>query len=750
VQLRFGLRWRALLIVAFTAASSGAAAWLATRYQLRTSVTNDLIGRALIIGRALEESREIQEALTGSQLTIPLVGADEDATAVLRQFIEADRDLIYIVLVDTENKPFLKASADATALPVDDEAYMASLLAHHLESGGKLRDDTVRVNEPVRGRALTGMTGGWEPDLRDVAGEFAVEDVPVPDFDAGELLDDMPDAIGEIDLTEVQQELPAKQILATALLGLSPAAQLSRIESLVRNGFLISGFLVVLVVWLFFGWLYRRIHRLRAYAHQLAGGDLTQRLDENSSDEIGELGRALESITQNLGETISRVRVAALEMDTMSVHVRDASRDIAGNAGTQAQSVQQTGSAMTTMSDTSSTVEAQILEATRSAETSAERLHQISAAIESISAAVNQLAVAVDQGQSHVQSNLDSLRDVDGVVVRLHQAVEGTATTTAEISASIRSVDASAAKAFQMSSDASVQARSGVEAVGETREGIEEIREFTNRAVDWIRFLSEKVASIEQILDVITDIANQTRLLSLNASIIASQAGEYGRGFLVVADEIKALAAKTSGSTREIGGVINEVLGVSGKVLDVVEKGVSIVDEAMVRSEHANVVLDGILVASTQTGNLVRGIAGAMNEQSRGAQRVDQAMQDVHGTAIALRDIVAGQKHGGVELQTAMARMRELMARALQTSKDQAEQVEGAIASMGSVFEQIRRIGEMNEGQAGSRDEVARAFDLLEQISGRHLESARSLAAAVERAAAQSASLTESVKVFRV
>jgi methyl-accepting chemotaxis protein len=192
------------------------------------------------------------------------------------------------------------------------------------------------------------------------------------------------------------------------------------------------------------------------------------------------------------------------------------------------------------------------------------------------------------------------------------------------------------------------------------------------------------------------------------------------------------------------------VLGVSGKVLDVVEKGVSTVDEAMVRSEHANGVLDGILVAATQTGSLVRGIAGAMGEQSRGAQRVDQAMQNVHGTAIALRDIVAGQKRGGSELQTAMSRMRDLMGRALQTSKEQAEQVEGAIVSMGSVFEQIGRIGDMNEGQAGSRDEVARAFELLEQISARHLESARSLAAAVERAAAQSASLTESVEVFRV
>jgi methyl-accepting chemotaxis protein len=437
-------------------------------------------------------------------------------------------------------------------------------------------------------------------------------------------------------------------------------------------------------------------------------------------------------------------------MDGMSGTVRDSSHQIATNASTQAQAVQQTASAMEAMSRDSLTAETQIHEAAHSAEDSTARLREISAAVESISAAVNELAGSVGQAQAQVRANIESVRDVDGIAASLHEVVEGTAAATTQISASIASVDDAASRAFEMSSDASVRVATGVEAVQKTREGIEEIRQFTGRAVDWIRFLSEKVVSIEQILDVITDIANQTRLLSLNASIIASQAGEHGRGFMVVAGEIKALAAKTAGSTREITGVINEVLSASGSAMDVVEKGVTTVDEAMVRSEHAEEVLDGIHAAATQTGNLVRRIAGSMNEQSRGAQRVQRAMQDVHATANTLRDIVREQKRSGGEAEAAMDRMRKLMTGTLTTSGNQTEQMRSTISSMAAVFEQIHRLGEVNKRQASSRGEVARAIELLESMSARHRASAQSLAAAVDRTASQSAALNLGVKAFRV
>jgi methyl-accepting chemotaxis protein len=726
-----GLRGRALVVIATTAIVSSAVAGWATLYRLRNGATEDLARRALIIGRALEESREIQAAIIGTQGAIPPEGNGEEATSVLRRFVAADQELAYVVLVDSDGEPFLHAF-DPTIARMDGGQLLSDILLHHLETEeeGLLRAGIVRVNEPLTGRSLAAPTTGRrrvpvdEPTDRDLPAGVAPN--------AGTL----------------RTELGAAA--ATALLGLSPAARFARGKEVVATGFVISGVLVASVIWLFFSWLYRRIRAMGAYAHKLSCGDLTERFSETSHDQLGELGRALESIAQNLGDTISRVRVAALVMDGMSGTVRDSSRQIAANASTQAQAVQETASAMESMSRDGVAAETQIQEATHSAEDSTARLRDISAAVESIAVAVAELAVSVDQAQAQVRVAIESVRDVDGIAADLHEVVEGATTAATEISANISSVDHAANRAFEMSSDASARVAGGVDAVRKTREGIEEIRLFTGRALEWIRFLSDKVMSIEQILDVITDIANQTRLLSLNASIIASQAGEHGRGFMVVAGEIKALAGKTAGSTREITGVINEVLSASGTVMDVVEKGVTTVDEAMMRSEYAGEVLDSIHAAATQTGKLVRRIAGSVNEQSRGAQRVERVMQDVHATANNLRDIVRKQKRSGGEAEEAIDRMRTLMTRALTTSGEQTEPMRSAISSMAAAFEQIHRIGEANNRQASSREEVARAIELLERMSTRHQASAQSLTAAVDRTAAQSAALSLGVKAFRV
>lgn len=711
--LRMGLRERLIVILLLAVIGSGLIGGLISSMRIRGSITNELNRRTEIINHALDASLDVASAVKG--------GDHASADAFVSKLLSADEELVYIVvMVGDQQSPKPVAWAHRGMLEQSAEPRPFVVAGHDLNTAegraGLVRDfyaETSIDTSSVIHRAV---------NIRSAAGHG--------EEGAGGL-----------------EELALQPV---ALIGMTPDVQIDRFRSVTFTASALSGLTIIVILWVFFSRLSERVNRLKSHAARIASGDLTEVVNDSSTDEFGELSRALDAIARGLGQTISQVRAASLETDSISGRVRDASRQIASDAGTQATSVRQTSAAMSAMSRASEQVEAQIGEVTRSAEVSADRLRDISGAIERVSSTVHQVSAAVDQTRQHLEDNVGSLGEVDKAVDRLNNAAEGTAAATNQITASISSVERSTEEALQMSRETSRKAESGVHAVKETLDGIQRIRQFTNETVESIRFLSQKVASIERILDVIDDIANQTKLLSLNASIIAAQAGEHGRGFLVVAEEIKALASKTAGSTREISSVIGEVLKVSENVISVAERGVRTVDDGVVRSEHADAVLSGILDASTRTGALVRTIAAAMAEQARSALQVNQAMQDVHSIAVRVRGIVSSQKAESSQLENSMRQMKAIMDRSLSTAKEQAVQVSQAIEAIGTIFRQIHSVSSSNQEQVRSRAEVAKAFEVLEGLSQRHRESARQLSAAVEQAAAQSMALTSAVKVFRV
>ncbi|MBI5507917.1 MAG: HAMP domain-containing protein [Deltaproteobacteria bacterium] len=687
------LRTRVLLALVLALAVSAVVSWFVSGAAIRSLISVDLNGRAKIVGRALDSAVDVK--------------------LLLPQLLAADSDLVYIVVVDPEHKPLAWASRGAGADGLATPAEVERALQRH---AGSAAGDLVRVTVALGDRA-------------------AVE----------ELADDARVTAGIVD---AEADTAAKK--AAALIAYTPERQADRTWSVVQNALVMSGLVVAGLLWVMLSRVFARLMRLRAYATKLAAGDLSERLKDGSADEIGELARALESITHNLGETISRVRVASLGLDTVSGQVRAASTAIDQNADRQSQSVADTRATVVEMSEISHLVETEIASGSDAAETSRAQVREISTTITEFAQALHDVERAAADAEGLLQTTLTALSEVDGAVDQLNEAAQGTATATTEISASIRSVNDSAGKALTSAQAASDKAASGVTAVEETREGIIAIRDFSRSAVKSIRVLSERVMSIEKILDVIADITNQTRLLALNASIVAAQAGEHGRGFLVVADEIKALAAKTAGSTAEIGNRIREVLSVSGTTLDVVENGVHTVEEAMARSAHADAVLSEVHKASMHTGELVRSISTAMGEQASGAERVDRLMQQVHDTAVGLRGIVTNQVGAGRKLQEAMTSVREVTRRSLTEIDHQTRQVDVVLGALATLFEQIRRIAAMNQRVGNSRDSLTLAFGVLAEISDQHRQSAKRLAVAVEEVSTQTRLLGDGIKLFRV
>ncbi|WP_066375913.1 methyl-accepting chemotaxis protein [Anabaena sp. CA = ATCC 33047] len=198
---------------------------------------------------------------------------------------------------------------------------------------------------------------------------------------------------------------------------------------------------------------------------------------------------------------------------------------------------------------------------------------------------------------------------------------------------SIQRVAEAARQAESVARDASTIALKGGEAVENTVAGILEIRETVAETTRKVKRLAESSQEISKIVALISQIASRTNLLALNASIEAARAGEAGRGFAIVADEVRQLADKSAKSLKEIEQIVMQIQSETGSVMTAMEEGTQQVIKGTKLAEEAKRSLDNIIKVANQIDGLVRSITSDTVEQTETSRAVAQVMQSVELTA---------------------------------------------------------------------------------------------------------------------
>jgi methyl-accepting chemotaxis protein len=198
--------------------------------------------------------------------------------------------------------------------------------------------------------------------------------------------------------------------------------------------------------------------------------------------------------------------------------------------------------------------------------------------------------------------------------------------------------------------------------VQDTIAGMVKIAERVKNSARTVENLGERSEQIGQIIGTIEDIADQTNLLALNAAIEAARAGEQGRGFAVVADEVRALAERTSRATREIGEMIKGIQAETKIAVRVMEEGVAEVEKGATSSEQSGKALDMILKQISEVTMQINQIATAAEEQtattSEITMNVQQVTEVVHQTARGANETAtaAAQLSSNAEMLQQMVR----------------------------------------------------------------------------------------------
>ena len=324
------------------------------------------------------------------------------------------------------------------------------------------------------------------------------------------------------------------------------------------------------------------------FAQAVAGGRLDQRLGLDRRDEIGQLSTSLDSMVDSLNEKIQDAEKKSREAEEQSQKALKAMEQ-AEAASREAQSK------------------------TEAMLAAADKLEQVGSVVSSAS---TQLSAQIEQSD----------RGAAESATRLSEA----ATAMNEMNATVQEVARNAGAASTASAETKQKAEAGAQVVKKAVRGIEDVHRMSLALKEDMVQLNGHAQDISRIMAVISDIADQTNLLALNAAIEAARAGEAGRGFAVVADEVRKLAEKTMASTNDVGNAIKAIQESTAKSMEGVERSVARIGEATELAGQSGSALEEIVATVEATADQVNAIATASEEQSAASEEINQSIVQVN------------------------------------------------------------------------------------------------------------------------
>ncbi|MEW6569953.1 MAG: methyl-accepting chemotaxis protein [Nitrospirota bacterium] len=486
-------------------------------------------------------------------------------------------------------------------------------------------------------------------------------------------------------------------------------------------------------------------------ARKFSSGDLTELIGKTGRDEIASLAEAMNNIALNLRDMLFKIKTLSTNVSAVTAHITNSPASVRRVVDLQKNAIEENAKHVAEMNSSISSIALSSESLRESAENASAAAEEMISSIGSIAENVNVFNMTSHESAASIEEMIASLKETARSIDILAASSEESSTALSQVNASIAEIQRGADESVRLAETVSMEAaEKGLASIRSATKGIEDIKDCVNSISEAIRRLEKRSEEIGSIVNIIDDVASQTGLLSLNAAILAAQAGQYGKCFAVIADEIKGLAEKTSMSTKEIDELISSVQAETRSSVDLTAEGIKSVERGIKLIEEVNNALVSVLESSQSSTSMSKSIQKATAEEANLILRITESIREMNNQIEQISDATREQNKGSALILEAAGKIRvgsEQIKHATEEQMKGSKQMKSVSENVSTQSEQITLA---IRSQKQKSEEILKNMERIQKTTSELVESATEMERSISSLSENAETLLEEIQKFRI